>query len=62
MEANRNPRHKSSLGKQFSDEVVSPLKKTHLKLDYSHDRVNQGMNKPVESLIQAQAIKYAAIN
>ena len=33
-EASRLPRHKSSLGKQFNDEVLSPVKKDHLKLNY----------------------------
>ena len=31
------PRHKSSLGKQFTDEVISPVKKGHMKLDYATD-------------------------
>ena len=32
---NRMPRHKSSLGKQFTDEVISPVKKGHMKLEYA---------------------------
>ena len=42
-EAGKNPRHKSSITKQFNDEVVSPLKKSHLKLNFSVDRVDQSM-------------------
>lgn len=34
-EAGRLPRHKSSLAKQMHDEVISPVKKSHLKLDYN---------------------------
>ena len=69
-EAARLPRHKSSLGKQMHDEVVSPVKKSHLKLDYntaspSLEReefvVNLTGERPIDSLNSInQDSKFAA--
>lgn len=66
-EANRLPRYKSSLAKQFTDEVVSPLKKDHIKLGYSVDGNEDSMislsaNKPVESLRFSDNKRFAAAN
>ena len=63
-EANRLPRHKSSLAKQFNDEVVSPVKKGHVKLDYNvntkdYTSLTPGQN--VEPMIRmSQEKKFAA--
>ena len=35
QEAGMFPRHKSSLAKQFKDEVLSPVRTDHLMLDYA---------------------------
>ena len=50
-EAQRGNRHKSSINKQFNEEVVSPVKQGHIKLDYATANDQKlSANQIVESL------------
>ena len=60
-EAQRGNQHKTSINKVFNDEVVSPVKQKHVKLDFASESDQKlSANQVVESLAGTSNQRYAS--
>ena len=60
-EAQKGNQHKTSINKVFNDEVVSPVKQKHVKLDFASESDQKlSANQVVESLAGTSNQRYAS--